>query len=123
MIKIMSFKKAAFVAAVAVLGGVLFTQPAFAQDTLYFRGAQGQVDNHPGNGAAGWVWAWAGQLEWGYRAATLEYKLSNGTNGELYVNRGQSASKSLGSSVTAARLCVSTNYRDGYYCTDWRYYA
>ncbi|MDX2709485.1 hypothetical protein PV350_42670 [Streptomyces sp. PA03-6a] len=114
---------AILLAVAAVFASVLLAQPASANDTLHYKGAVAETDDNPGNGAASWIWISAGSLNWDFRAANLEYQLINGTSDVLYANRGEAVARSLNSELKAIRLCVYTNYGDGYYCSDWRYYA
>ncbi|MBP2702948.1 hypothetical protein JOL79_03920 [Microbispora sp. RL4-1S] len=95
--------KAAVVAtAVAAAGVSLTAQPASAATTVDWYSAQGQFDNNPGNGAASWVWVYAGPNT----SAAVEYQYYNGATGRVTANTWGAASANLGQDIWRIRVCV-----------------
>ncbi|MBP2704959.1 hypothetical protein JOL79_14150 [Microbispora sp. RL4-1S] len=112
-----SFARSAVVAtAVAAAGVSIVAQPASAGTTLNYAGASGQFDNNPGNGAASWVWIWAG---WDNSSARTEYQYYDGSTGAVWANTGQSNTANLGKDVWRIRVCVSRWDNTITWCSSW----
>jgi hypothetical protein len=122
---------------VAILGIMSFSPalPAAQAATGYkftYEGSQGQVDNRPGNGKAGWAWVWdadpasSGSKFLGhYQSVELRVHLYNGTDDSIEDNSGSGHSKSWGSPVQRAQLCAySGNSGNPQFinCGKWHYF-
>jgi hypothetical protein len=115
--------KATMVAVTAALTGVLVAQPASAaQEDYYYNGTHAAVDNHPGNGAASWVWVYGSTIK-GASGGTIQYQLTDLSGGGLSVGRGKTAYRNNRLPVRAFRACMDWN-ADGEYgqsCGSWRF--
>ncbi|MPY30200.1 hypothetical protein FNH09_02400 [Streptomyces adustus] len=111
--------------AVAVVMTLAGAGSASASDYFYIGGSEGEVDNSPGNGAPGWIWVYAGSdyNSLDNASATLEFQLADGSSGTYTVLKDKAGSTNLWSAVWAARLCITTAYKNHYNCTEWHEYA
>jgi hypothetical protein len=100
-----NLKRTAIVASVVALAGVLSAGPAAAATSIKFHGTEAQVDNNPGNGAAGWVWVY-GSTEYRVVEGFVEYKFDDGVVHVLRIGRGKSASRSTSSAIQSFRACT-----------------
>jgi hypothetical protein len=99
-------------AATTFLAAPASAASAICGGTYNFDYVQAQVDNCPGNGAAGWAWLWApeagGPITGWLLEADLYVTFANGDTATLPVGAGSSGSESWwpqGYSITQIQVC------------------